>query len=144
MDNQFGLETGNGKPGFWNPRKITLCNFRLLMQRAIFDLENSLKPWVSVLMLVENQRLTISNCWEKRKKLKLKLKLKYEVNLRFETRKPNRPNDKNVENLNTQEYWFSGVINLDWLDTTTYKAILQMDVTTGSKTTVIMEFGTLT
>ena len=86
--------------------------------------------------------------------------MKYEVNLRFETRKQirvhtwkweaelkvsfDRLNDKNVENLNTQEYWFSGVINLDWLDTTTYKAILQMDVTTGSKTTVLMEFGTLT
>ena len=73
MKYQVGLETGNWKPGFWNPPKIE------------FEIHNS----IELRKMFKTQILTAESCRKTKtnnQQLVRKLKLKYEVNLRFETR----------------------------------------------------------
>ena len=63
MKCQFVLETGNWKPGFLKPRFENPDSW-LLSKKATINWEKSSKPGFSLLSLVENQRLKISNCWE--------------------------------------------------------------------------------
>ena len=66
------LETGNWKPGFWNPGLKTLILSCLAKKQWLTE---KFKTWLWLLSLVENQWVTITNYWENLK-----------LNLRFEAR----------------------------------------------------------
>ena len=72
------LETGNWKPGFWDPGLKTLILSCLAKKQWLTE---KFKTWVWLLSLVENLKTNNQQLLRN----KLKLELEFEVNLRLET-----------------------------------------------------------
>jgi hypothetical protein len=89
------LETGNWKPGFWNPHMKTLILGCWAKKQQLTEKK------------VQNLGLTAESC--RKPKTKLKLELKFKVNLRLETQTWKPGPDLEMKNLEMRS-WIPGLL----------------------------------
>ena len=100
MKYQFVLETGNWKPGFWNPPWF----FVALIKKAIINWE---KKFINLGLTAEPCRKPKANNQQLLRN-KSKLKLKYEVKLKFENQIWKPGADLKMKNLEMKS-WIPGL-----------------------------------